>query len=152
MKKKGITLIELVLVIAIAVLMVGVVDSLFRSYLKNYKNNIMQNRGFNYLREALVIIDKEVNLNANKVTTEENIIKIEYSDETTVNYIKSIHGNLYVLYGTKFSIPTNSSPKNMIIDEVEGFMAIRSGKALYIKIIWCNGQSIERCLPIENAN
>ena len=152
MKKKGITLIEIVIVMAIAFLLVGVVDSIFISYVKNYKNTVLQNKGFNYLNEALAIIDKEVNLNTNKVITEGNVIKIDYSDGTTVNNIKCINSNLYVLYGTKFSLPKDSSPKSMIIDDVEGFIAIRSGKTLYIKIIWCNGQSIERCLSIENAN
>ena len=152
MKKNGVTLIEIVIVAAVAFLMVGVVDSMLVSYLQNYKNTVLQNKGFNYLSEALAIIEKEVNMNTNKVITEGNVINVEYSDGTTINNIKRINSNIYVLYGTKYSVPKDSSPKNMIIDDVEDFVAIRSGKTLYIKIIWCNGQSIERCLSIENAN
>jgi uncharacterized membrane protein len=152
MKKNGVTIIEIVIVMAVAFLMVGVVDSMLISYLKNYKTTILQSKGINYLSEALAIIEKEVNQDAIKVITEENVIKIAYSDEMTLNYIKCIKGNIYVLYGKQFSIPTNSSPKNMIIDDVEEFVATRSKKSLYIKIIWCNGQKIERCLLIENAN
>lgn len=152
MKKKGVTLIEIVIVMSVAFLMVGVVGSILISHLKNYKNTVLQNKGFNYLSEALAIIEKEVNLDTNKVIAEGNVIKIECFDGTIVNNIKCINSNLYVLYGTKYSIPSDSSPKSMIIDEVEDFVAIRTGKTLYIKIIWCNGQSIERCLSIENAN
>jgi hypothetical protein len=152
MKKNGVTLIEIVIGIAVAFLMVGVVDSMLISYLKNYKITLLQSKGINYLSEALAIIEKEVNQDTNKVITEGNVIKITYSDETTLNHIKCINGNLYVLYGTQFSIPIDSSPKSMIIDDVEDFVAIRSKKTLYIKITWCNGQRIERCLLIENAN
>ena len=152
MKKKGVTLIEIVIVIAIAFLMVAVVDSMLISYLKSYKVTLLQSKGINYLSEALAIIEKEVNQDSNKVITKENVIKISYSNGTTLNYIKCINGCLYILYGEEARIPTNKSPKSMIIDDVEEFVAIRSKKTLYIKIIWCNGQKIERCLLIENAN
>ncbi len=46
----------------------------------------------------------------------------------------------------------NSYTKSIIIEDVKDFIAIRTGKILYIKIIWHNGQSIERCLAIKNAN
>ena len=42
MKKKGITLIEIVIVMAIALLMVGVIDSMLISYLKNYKSSVLK--------------------------------------------------------------------------------------------------------------
>ena len=56
------------------------------------------------------------------------------------------------MYGTKYSIPMDSSHKNVIIDDVKDFVAIRLDKTLYIKVVWNNGQAIERCLVIENAN
>ena len=64
MKKRGVTLIEIVIVMALVFLMVGVVDSMLLSYLKNYKNNVLENRGFNYLNEAIAIIEKQVNEHA----------------------------------------------------------------------------------------
>ena len=56
------------------------------------------------------------------------------------------------LYGTIYKPPINSSSKGLIVDNVKDFVAIKSGKSLYIKIVWDNGQSIERCLAVENAN
>jgi len=152
MKKKGVTLIEIVMAMALVFLMLGVVDSMIISYLKNYKNNVIENKGFNYLNEAIAIIEKEVNGEAIKVKTEENIIKISYTDGSTLNHIKLINSNLYLLYGTGISIPMDNSSKSAIIDDVKDFVAIKSGKTLYIKIIWQNGQTIERCLAIKNAN
>ena len=76
MKRKGVTLIEIVIVMALLFLMLGVVDGILISYLKNYKNSVVQNKGFNYLNEAMAIIEKEVNHNASIVKTEGNIIKI----------------------------------------------------------------------------
>jgi Tfp pilus assembly protein PilE len=152
MKKRGVTLIEIVIVMAVAFLMVAVVDSMLISYLNNYKVTVLQSKGINYLSEALAIIEKEVNQDTNKVITEENVIKIDHYNKNTKNYIKCINRSLYVLYGEEFTIPTNRSPKGMIIDDVEEFVAIRSKKTLYIKITWCDGQKIERCLLIENAN
>jgi len=152
MKKKGVTLLEIVIVMALVFLMVGVVDRLLISYMKNYKNNVLDNKGFNYLNEALTTIEKEVNEKASIVRTEGNIIKINYSDGINLNHIKCINSNLYILYGSKYSIPVDSSSKSVIIDDVKGFEARRSGRTLYIKISWYNGQTIERCLAIKNAN
>ena len=86
------------------------------------------------------------------VKTEGNIIKINYSDGITLNHIKLVNSNLCILYGTKYNIPTDSSYKNVIIDDVKDFVATRTGRTLYIKVSWVNGQSIERCLVIKNAN
>ena len=152
MKKKGVTLIEIVIIMALVFLMLGMVDSMLISNLKGYKNSVVQNKGFNYLNEAIAIIEKEVNQDAIAVKTEGNIIKINYSDGITLNHIKCINSNLYIIYGTKYSIPKDNSYKSIIVDDVKDFVAIKSGKNLYIKMLWYNGQSIERCLAIENAN
>jgi prepilin-type N-terminal cleavage/methylation domain-containing protein len=152
LKKRGFTLLEMVIAMALVFLLLGVVDSIMISYLKKYKNTVIQNRGFNYLSESIAIIQKEVNLNASEIITEGNIIKIKYVDGRTINHIKCINSNLYILYGTKYSVPQDNSYKSLIIDDVKGFVATKSGRILYIKVIWKNGQSIERCLVIENAN
>lgn len=152
MKKRGVTLIEIVISMALVFLMVGVVDGMLISYLGSYKNKVLENKGFNYLNEALEIIEKEVNQDASSIKTEGNIIKISYSDGVTLNHIKCINSNLYILYGTKYSIPVNSSYKSVIADEVSNFEATKNGKILYIKVTWYNGQTIERCIAIENAN
>jgi hypothetical protein len=152
MNKKGITLIEIVIAMALVFLMLGAVDRILISYLKNYKNNVSENKGFNYLNEAISIIESKVNEDAKDVKTEGNVIKISYCDGRTLNYIKLINSNLYLLYGTIYSIPSDSSYKSVIIDDVKEFVARESGKTLYIKVSWYNGQTIERCLAIENAN
>lgn len=152
MKKRGSTLIEIVIVMGLVFLMLGVVNSMLISYLKNYKNNILENKGFNYLNEGIARIEKEVNEGASIVKTEGNIIKINYSDGITLNYIKCINSNLYLLYGSKYSVPVDSSYKSIIIDDVKCFEATKLGRTLYIKVGWYNGQTIERCLAIENAN
>ena len=132
--------------------MVAVIDSMFISYLKNYKSSVLGNKGFNYLSEAIALIEKEVNQSANRVKTEGNIIKIGYCDGVTLNYIKLINTNLYILYGTEYIKPEDSSNKNLIIDDVKEFVAKKFGRLLYIKVVWYSGQVIERCLVIQNAN
>jgi hypothetical protein len=121
------------------------------SHLKKYKNSVLQNKGFNYLNEAIAVIEKEINLGALEVKTEGNIIKIKYYDGNIINHIKCIDSNLYVLYGTALE-PVDNSYKSLIIDDVKDFVATKSGKILYIKVTWKSGQSIERCLVIQNAN
>ncbi|MFT5874031.1 MAG: prepilin-type N-terminal cleavage/methylation domain-containing protein [Clostridium sp.] len=152
MIKKGFTLIEIVIAMALVFLMLGVVDSMLISYVKSYKNSVVQNNGFNYLSEATEIIQKEVNYMARDVNTEGNVITINNIDGSALKHIKCINSNLYVLYGTIYKPPKNSSSKGLIVDNVKDFVAIKSGKSLYIKISWKNGQSIERYLAIENAN
>ncbi|MBU3155216.1 type II secretion system GspH family protein [Clostridium estertheticum] len=152
MIKKGFTLVEIIIVMALVFLMIGVVDGMFISYVKNYKISVVQNNGFNYLSEAIATIEKEVNYLARDVITEENVIKINNTNGNDIKYIKCINSKLYVLYGTMYKSLNDSSSKALIVDNVKEFVAIKSGKNIYIKIIWCNGQSIERCLVIENAN
>ncbi|MBZ9608402.1 type II secretion system GspH family protein [Clostridium estertheticum] len=147
MKKKGFTLIEIVVVMALAFLMIGVVGSLLISYVKSYKSSILQNRGFNYLNDAICIIEKGVNQNAREVETSGNIITINYYKGSSPKYIKLLNEKLIVS-----SNKTSNLGNNTIIDDVKEFVAIKSGKILYIKVVWYNGQSIERCLAIENAN
>jgi len=147
MKKKGFTLIEIVIAIALVFLMLGVVDRILVSYVKSYNNSILQDNGFNYLNEALSIIEKEVNQTACEVKTEGNIIYINYYKGISAKYIKCINEDLRIFPNTK-----NGTGNNVIIDDVKDFVAIKSGKILYIKVVWKNGQSIERCLAIKNAN
>ncbi|MCB2291976.1 type II secretion system GspH family protein [Clostridium algoriphilum] len=152
MKKKGFTLIEIVIAMGLVFLMVGIVNSLLNSYVKSYKNSVVQNNGFNYLNEAISIIEKELNQHSASVKTENNVIKINYFDGEKINNIKCINSNLYILYGTKYAPPLDKGTKSVIIDDVKEFVAIKEGKIIYIKVAWYNGQSIERCLVIENAN
>ena len=152
MKKRGITLLEIVIVLSITFFMVVVMDSMFISYLKNYKSSVLNNKGFNYISEAISIIEKEINQSSSEVKAETNIIKISYCDGVTLNYIKLINSNLYILYGTKYIKPVDSSTKNLIMDDVREFVAKKSGRILRIKVVWNSGQVIERCLVIQNAN
>ncbi|MEK6264638.1 MAG: prepilin-type N-terminal cleavage/methylation domain-containing protein [Clostridium sp.] len=151
MRKSGFTLIEMIIAMALVFLLLGVVDGVMISHLKKYKNSVLQNKGFNYLNEAIAVIEKEINLGALEVKTEGNIIKIKYYDGNIINHIKCIDSNLYVLYGTVLE-PKDNSYKSLIIDDVKDFVATKSGKILYIKVTWKSGQSIERCLVIQNAN
>src|SRR5680860_1638815 len=100
MRKRGFTLIEVIVAMSLIFLLAGVVSIVFISYMKTYKNSVVQNTGFNYLSGAISIIEKEVNLDAMNVNTEENVIKIKYSNGSTLNRIKCIGSNIYILYGT----------------------------------------------------
>lgn len=152
MKKRGVTLLEIVIVLAISSSMLVILDSVFISYLKSFQSNVLFSQGFNYLNEAIALIEKEVNQGAKEVKAEGNIIKITYCDEITVNHIKLINSNLYILYGTQYVNPADSPSKNLIIDDVKEFEVKKVARILYIKIVWYNGQVIERCLAIQNAN
>lgn len=147
MKKKGFTLMELVVVMSLAFLMLGVVGSIFTSYVKGYKNSLLQNNGFNYLNSAIVMIDSEVNQYASEVKTEGNIINIVCYKGNSPKHIKSINGNIIVSTNVG-----NDYYTNIVMRDVKDFIAIKTGRIIYIKIVWHNGQSIERCLAIKNAN
>jgi prepilin-type N-terminal cleavage/methylation domain-containing protein len=146
MKKKGFTLIEMIIVMAIVSIMIGAIGSILISYSKIYKNSVLQNRSFNYLNEAISLIEKEIKQEADKIETNDNVIKINCFKDSTVNYIKRVNSNIFLIHG---SIPSH---KNIIIDEVKDFAAVRDNNMIYIKIVWKNGDTIERCLGIENAN
>jgi len=138
---------EIVVVMGLAFLMLGAVGSILVSYVKNYKNSILQNSGFNYLNSAIFMIDTEVNEYASKVVTEGNIITIDCFKGSSPKSVKCVNGKLSVV--TKSG---NTYTSNTIMSEVKEFVAMKTGKIIYIKIVWHNGQSIERFLAIENAN
>jgi len=147
MKNKGFTLVEIIIVMGLAFLMVGAIDSILISYVKSHNISVLQDKEFNYLNEAIAIIDREVNMYAVEVKTEGNILNISYFKGTSPKYIKRVSGKIYIL-----SNADGKSNKNTIVDGVKDFMAVKSGKNLYIKISLISGASIERCLTIENAN
>jgi len=149
MKKKGFTLMEIVIVMGLAFLMLGAVGSILVSYVKSYKNSILQNNGVNYLNSSIFMIDTEVNEFARNVVTAGNKITIDCFRGNSPKIIKCVNGNLIV--STKSSEDGKYHP-NTIMSEVKEFVAMKTGKILYIKIVWHNGQSIERFLAIENAN
>jgi len=143
---------EIVVVMALAFLMLGVVGSLIVSYSRSYKNSLLQNSGFNHLNSAINMIDSEVNEFAREVKTEGNVINIKYYDDVNKKIrnpkcINCINGKLSI-----FSNAGTSNDPNTIMNGVKEFVAIKTGKILYIKIVWNNGQNIERSLAIKNAN
>jgi len=97
MKKKGFTLMEIVVVMALAFLILGVVGSILISYVKSYKNSLVQNNGFNYLNSAIVMLDTEVNQYASEVKTEGNIINIVCYKGSSPKHIKCVNGKLSFL-------------------------------------------------------
>ena len=149
MKKKGFTLMEIVIVMGLAFLMLGAVGSILVSYVKSYKNSILQNSGVNYLNSSIFMIDTEVNEFASKVVTEGDIIKIDCFKGNSPKNIKCVNGNLIV---STRSSDDGKYYSNTIMIQVKEFVARKTGKIIYIKIVWHNGQSIERFLAIENAN
>lgn len=146
MKKKGFTLIEMIIVMAIMSLMVGIIGSILITYSKSYKNSVLQNRSFNYLNEAIALIEKEINREANQIETNNNVIKLNYFKDNMVRYIKRINSNIFLIHASGHTY------KNVIIDDIKEFIAVRLNNTIYIKIVCNNGDSIERCLGIENAN
>jgi len=138
---------EIVVVMALSFLMLGAVGSMFVSYMKSYKNSIVRNSGFNYLNSAVFMIESEVNEHASKVKTEENIITIDCFKGSSPKRVKCVNGKLVVLTNSG-----NTYYSNTIMNDVKEFVTMKTGKILYIKIVWHNGQSVERFLAIENAN
>lgn len=138
---------EIVIVMALAFLMLGSIGSMLVSYVKSYKNSLVQNSGFNYLNSAIFMIDSEVNEYAKCVKTDGNIITIDCYKGSSPKRVKCVNGKLIVLTNSG-----NTYYSNTIMSEVKDFVAIKTGKILYIKIVWRNGQSIEKFLAIENAN
>jgi prepilin-type N-terminal cleavage/methylation domain-containing protein len=160
-RKKGISLIEIIVAIAITGIISVAAVSIFDNFYKNYKKEILESRQHFYIEEVFRYIEYEVYGNARGILVKNNelyITKYVIPKENEVigyNSIKSKFTNTYVncikLTGTQLEVwfyyPSNSHD-NLLL-EVEDFIAQEQNNLVIIKIRMKNGKWYEKCLSTK---
>lgn len=149
-KKKGYTLIEMIVVIAISAIAMGIGITLIMNSYKNYMNIRKETIKADELDNVLLTIDRLLTENMIKsinYNTTSNEIKIDYLIEHGKDSIKSkvIRRDVETLIVESLD-GIEVKNKRVILKKVEKFEVISKQKLYYYKITLKNGEDIIRCI------
>lgn len=143
--KKGFTLIELVVYLAITSIIALSMISMLLKYNSSYITSSKEQRDYFYSMEALMFIKNEID-NAKSVSSENNIVELKYFDETVRKLIKINGDNKVVIVHIKNNAVETS---NNILTDVSSFEVCQKGSLIYVSITRRNGESYEKCVGIK---
>lgn len=148
-KTKGITLIECIAYLSIAILLIGIEISIIVSMSTNYYNTLSGNNRINGVDNAFSSINKmikeegvsKITRNGEKV----RIIKEYYGGNESIKEINLNNKALVVDYIEQIGGSENKTSRNTIIKEIDAFRITEKEKLIYIEIE-CKGESYIQCL------
>lgn len=132
MKKRGYLLIEVVMYLAVSVVFLTALTTLFIPYLNEYRQQEVKEEKFNYLLSTHVYIDKRVNESKIKeIKCDEDAIYLYIDNpQNQVDVIKAYKGNLIVEYYKN----NEKISYNSLLKEVENFNVIEKENLFYVLI------------------
>lgn len=143
--KKGFTLIELITVLCAAGIIATVMVSVILTNNSMYIKKTKEHRDYFYSMEALMFIQNEVG-NAKAVLVENNVIELNYIDDSIKKLIKlNNHNNLSIIHMEKNFIQAS----NNIITGIECFEVFKKNDLIYLSITRVNGETYEKCISIN---
>jgi prepilin-type N-terminal cleavage/methylation domain-containing protein len=143
--KKGFTLLEVLVSLAIASVVTALVSTLFLKYNSLYSTSNKYNRDYFYSSEALMFIQNEIR-NSMSVSVNNNIIEIKYSDGIVKKYIKYNGAGSLVIVHTENNI---NMAVNNILTNVNNFSVFQKSNIIYVSILINGGEKYERCFGIN---
>lgn len=144
--KKGFTLIEILVAIALICMITCMESDIFLNSNKIYKKDIKENKYFYYSSEALMFIENEINDHTDHVETVTNKINIYKTDgRKNVIAFKETESKISIFYYDKGI----SKGNNNIVTGVESFSAEQMGGVVFVSITTIDGKKTERCLKIR---
>lgn len=144
--KKGFTLIELILVIALISIIVSMEFDIFFYSNKNYKKDVKEDKYYFYSTEALMFIQSEINENTDYVQVAANKINIYKIDgKKNVIAFKDTENKIGIYYYEN----GKSKGNNNIVSGIKDFTADQKDSVAFIAITTINGKKLERCFKIR---
>lgn len=143
--KRGFTLIEILISMALLSLLLASEFKIMEKYLIIYNQESKQSRMEFYSDEAIEFIDEQIN-ECKSISCDNNKIKFNYGDPLNNNWIKlnPVAGYLAIYYDNEFS-----STNNVILRGVSDFRVDTVNKVIYINIILSNNHEVKRCISTE---
>lgn len=142
--RKGFTIIEMIIVIALAASITTVQIRVISKYMRLHREEVNYSRELFYVNEAFMIIEHQVE-SAKYIDIKDNMIVLRRYDDRGYDYIKKHNDNYIVIsYGSN-----NSSTLNNILKGIEDFRVEKYGRIFYISIDMGKGSSYKRCFGIE---
>lgn len=143
--KKGFTLIEILIALAIASIVTALVSTLYLKYNLLYNQNTKYNRDYFYSTEALMFIQNEIR-NSKSISINNNIIEVKYPDGITKKYIKYNGAGSLIIVHTENDI---NLAVNNILRNINNFTVIKKSNTIYVSISINGGEEYERCFGIN---
>ena len=142
--RKGFTIIEMLLVVALVASITIVQIRVISKYMKLHREEIDYSRELFYVNEAFMIIGHQVK-EAKYIDIKNNMIILKRYDGEGYDYIKKHKGDSIVIsYGS-----SNSPTLNNILKGIKDFKVEKNGKVFYISIDMGKGSFYKKCFAVE---
>lgn len=138
-KKKGFTLIELIIYLAVSLTIVLILSDIFIAFYKSFNRNINKDRNINSIENGLVAI-KDMVMDSRVIFKESNknslLIYQKFKDFYWVQSIYKKDNNLIVEYSEQyFNNVSIRKGRQTVIKNINNFYVYEKGNLLYVKII-----------------
>lgn len=148
-KKKGISLLEILVYLSLSVVVILLTTSLYIKVQKNYYDNITENKNLNSIAEGLITIETMVkdedvykiestnsNLKLYLISEGQSMIKeIKINNDRLMVYYYKLYYESYYLYG---------SP-NVLIINIKEFYINKKGNLIYLNLK-INNENYTKCI------
>lgn len=148
--KKGFTLIELIVAMAIASMMLSFQCVIFVKHLSTYNRDIKIIRDRAYCNQSFIIIENLIYDGMKEVNVENNDIKIVCSNgENKKIRFASTTKKILVDYYDKYGNTIKTS--NVVATNINKIEARKKDNVLYLSITNKEGETINRCFGIKKV-
>ena len=146
--KKGFTLIELIISLAIVFMIILIEIQIFSKEVYTFKDFIKSNRNEVYSKEALRFIEGEINDFNNKTIKvyDDKILFEKYNgDKNTLKLYKMTNGNNKIVI-SYYKALTSKITTNTVVDDIKDLNISYKTNLVYLSIYTLTGEKYERCL------
>nr|WP_051115654.1 type II secretion system protein [Clostridium pasteurianum] len=146
--KKGFTLIELIVAIAIASIMLSFQCIIFVKHLNTYSKDIKVIRDRSYCNQSFIIIENLIYDGMKEINVENNDIKIVCSTgENKRIRFASTTKKILVDYYDKYGNTIKAS--NVVGTNISKMEATKKDNVLYLSITNKEGETVNRCFGVK---
>lgn len=146
--KKGFTLIELVVTMAIAAILLSFEVAVFTKHINDFQRSIEVNKQNSFCDEFFVIIEQLISENVSEIEVINNniVIKCSNNQKKIIQY-KSTSNKILVDYYD--AVGNDFSAANVICSNIKEMTVKKKSEVLYVSIINNKGVQFERCFGIK---
>ena len=142
--KKGFTIIEMLMVIALITAITTTQIIVISKYMRLHREEINYSKDNFYVNEAFIIIEYQIKA-AKYIDIKNNMIILRRYDDKGYDYIKKDrNSSIIISYGS-----SDSSTVNNVLKNVKDFHVERQGKVFYISISTEKGNLYRKCFAME---
>jgi len=144
-RKKGITLIELIISLSLLVIIISLLISSFNILSKTYTQVSTYAEGTISINEALMFISNKIENNCYKVESDNGVLKLYEKNSSYVDKVKKSGETLQFIYQSSY----NEFTTNTLLYDIQSFTLTKINNVIFVKIIGKDGTVGEKCFAKE---